>query len=81
MDNEQEITKYITELQPIYKLFANKVEELLKSILEAKKIKSHSISSREKDPAKLREKISREGKNYENPLDQVTDSTGARIIA
>src|SRR4030042_2902391 len=80
MNIEQEITKYVTELQPIYKLFATKVEDLICSILKANLIIPHSVTSREKAATSIKEKIARESKTYENPLQQVTDLAAVRII-
>lgn len=80
MNIKQEIDRYVTELQPVYKLFANKIEELITSILEANSIIPHSVTSREKDPKSLKNKIMREGRDYEKPLQQITDLAGVRII-
>lgn len=80
MNTDQQIAKYVTELQPMYRLFATKVEELIRSILEANGIVPHSVTSREKTATGLEEKIARGGKTYEHPLEQITDLAGVRII-
>lgn len=59
MEIDQEIARYVADLQPIYKLFANKVEELIYSILKSHKIIPHSVTSREKNPTSLKAKILR----------------------
>jgi ppGpp synthetase/RelA/SpoT-type nucleotidyltranferase len=49
-------------------------------ILVDKHILHHSITSRAKTPEKLKEKFSREGKDYKDPLKEITDLAGVRII-
>jgi putative GTP pyrophosphokinase len=80
MANDEVIAKYVTDLQPLYRLFAGKVQELVSSILAAKQIRPHSVTYREKSPASLDGKISRGGKSYEDPLREVTDLAGVRVI-
>ena len=80
MSIDKTISRYVTEQQPIYKSFAGKVQELIYSILKANGITPHSVTFREKSPSSLMEKIQREGKSYENPLSEITDLAGVRII-
>src|SRR5574341_2531355 len=63
-----------------YRLFASKVKEIISLILESKKIRPHSITYREKDPEKLKEKMKRMGKEYNDPLHEITDLAGVRVI-
>ena len=63
-----------------YKLLSEKTKEFLSSILRSKGIVPHSITSREKAPEELREKITREGGVYDNLLNNITDLAGVRII-
>ena len=80
MHTKDYIAKYTTELQPSYKMMATKVQELINSILANHRITTHSITAREKDPESLKLKIEREGKSYLNPLEDITDLAGVRII-
>lgn len=80
MNLDQMISTYVTDLQPIYKAYALKVQELIHSILKAHSITPHSVTAREKSRASLKAKIVREGKTYEDPLHQVTDLAAVRII-
>jgi ppGpp synthetase/RelA/SpoT-type nucleotidyltranferase len=80
MNTQDFIDKYVSELQPAYRIMAIKVQELLTSILSNHAIRTHSITSREKSSESLKAKIGREGKAYENPLDEITDLAGVRII-
>jgi len=80
MDIDSIVDAYTRELKDQYRLFASKTRDLISSVLDVKKLTPHSITFREKNPDKLREKINREAKNYDDPLSQVTDLAGVRII-
>ncbi len=80
MNVDDIIKKYVDTQQVTYQTFATKVNELLTHILSSKNIAPHSITSREKNPNKLKEKILREGKNYQNPLEDITDLAAVRVI-
>ena len=80
MDSEEHISKYSLELQSGFKSLAIKIQELLSSILADNQITTHSITAREKSLASLRNKINKEAKSYINPLDEITDLAGVRII-
>jgi ppGpp synthetase/RelA/SpoT-type nucleotidyltranferase len=80
MKPDEVVSKYLSELQPVYKLFATKVQELADSILKTQLIVPHSITSRAKSAPSLKEKIERDTTAYENPLIGITDLAGVRII-
>jgi len=80
LKTEEFIMKYSSELQPVYKRMALQIQELLTSILADNNITPHSTTCREKDPESLRLKIGKEGKSYNDPLDEITDLAGVRII-
>jgi len=80
MDIETVVNDYSELKQEKYRDYAKKVHELIGSILKNNKIEIHSITWREKDPKSLHEKIMREGKSYDTPLEEVTDLAGVRII-
>lgn len=80
IDKERVITEYSELHQAKYHNFAKKVDELINSILTINNITIHSITSREKSPKSLAEKITRDGKSYDNPLEEVTDLAAVRII-
>ncbi|WP_181321729.1 GTP pyrophosphokinase [Trinickia symbiotica] len=52
----------------------------MSDILQAKDIGYHLIEARTKDATSFREKIVRSSKSYTNPLEELTDLTGLRII-
>ncbi len=80
MNIDEVIRKYVAEQMGTYHLLSGKTQELLSSVFSSKGIVSHSITNREKDPEKLREKITRVTKDYDNPLKEITDLAGVRII-
>ncbi len=80
MNLDAVIERYVKEQRDKYRLLASKTQELLSSILRANSIQTHSITSREKDPDTLRTKIRNQAKNYDDPLSEITDLAGVRII-
>ena len=64
-----------------YQDYAKRLEYLICELLQKFDIKFAEIESRAKEIDTFVEKIQREGKNYENPLKEVTDLAGVRIIA
>jgi ppGpp synthetase/RelA/SpoT-type nucleotidyltranferase len=74
------VEKYLGEYQKKYLRFAKTVDELLRLIINKNNIDIHLTTYREKSPKSLGEKITRDGKSYNNPLEDVTDLAGVRII-
>jgi ppGpp synthetase/RelA/SpoT-type nucleotidyltranferase len=62
-----------------YEEFANRVKTLVEELLAENGIAVHSVTAREKDPERLREKLQRTDSAYE-ALEQVTDLAGVRVI-
>lgn len=75
----QDIEKYIDTAIKKHQLIAPTVAEILKNILKKEKIDYLSINYRVKDKQSSLEKIKR--KSYNDPLNQITDFSGIRIIA
>ena len=74
--------EYLSEL-PNYQKFEQTLRVLIETLLKKEGL-SVQVSSRTKSPASFREKIERkfqEGKSYDNPLNDITDIVGIRIIA
>lgn len=69
---------WLKDALPKYSRLTDAVSTIIKSLLEDKKIEYLTISDRTKDEASIIEKIRR--KNYHNPLKQLTDISGIRII-
>ena len=81
MNIDEVIRQYASEQRDAYRLLSEKTKEFLSSILRSKSIVPHSITSREKDPEELREKITREGGVTDDVFNGITDLAGVRIIA
>ncbi|WP_432592679.1 GTP pyrophosphokinase [Stenotrophomonas maltophilia] len=61
--------------------FTEKLESLVRDLMVAGNLGFHLAESRTKDVQSFRDKASRPTKAYENPLDEITDLSGIRIIA
>jgi ppGpp synthetase/RelA/SpoT-type nucleotidyltranferase len=81
MNVDDVIQKYVSKERYTYRLLSEKMKEFLSSILSSEDIVPHSITSREKDPGELREKITREGEVPDALYEGITDLAGVRIIA
>lgn len=79
------IQKWINEynqVYPTYVQFVNKLQKLLTELLEESKIEHlNPLEFRAKDPKSFAEKIQRPDKNYTDPLNELSDLAGLRIIA
>lgn len=73
------IEKY-KELKPIYEGLAQSLIVLLKSIIEVNGIKYHLIEGRAKDIDSFKNKIEIKKGKYNNPLTEIMDLCGVRII-
>src|SRR5688572_9920211 len=76
----EEVVEQYARLQPTYERFAHKIKALLQEMLEAQGIKVQAVEGRGKEASKFGEKISRSGKSYKNPIRQITDLAGVRVI-
>lgn len=63
-----------------YDAFAGKLHALLADLLTRRALDVIQIESRVKALASLSEKFSRKGKNYQDPLGEITDIIGLRVI-
>jgi putative GTP pyrophosphokinase len=64
-----------------YVRFTSKLELLLRDLLAAEKIDFHLLESRTKEVTSFRDKVARTSKAYRDPLSEVTDLCGLRVIA
>jgi ppGpp synthetase/RelA/SpoT-type nucleotidyltranferase len=76
---EAQVEKY-KKLRPIYEDFNERIKDLLKSLIEENKIKYHLIETRTKSLESFKEKIERKSNKYSNPIEEITDLAGIRII-
>lgn len=83
MGNSLNIDNIVSEFEkkrPIYEKFGNKLTAFLKQRLKEIDIEDAIIKDRAKKVNSFREKITRPDKNYIDPLNQITDLTGVRVI-
>ncbi|MGF6592149.1 GTP pyrophosphokinase [Pseudomonas sp. 2835] len=68
------------ELRPTLDTLGTRLQTLLRDIARSVNIDIHTIESRSKTVESFSEKISRPGKSYNNPLEDITDLCGLRVI-
>ncbi|AEI62443.1 GTP pyrophosphokinase family protein [Corallococcus macrosporus] len=73
-------TETYSSIHQTLNAFTEKTHILLKELTDRHGIKPQSIERRTKTIESFREKINRPGKNYTDPLNQLTDLSGHRII-
>jgi ppGpp synthetase/RelA/SpoT-type nucleotidyltranferase len=73
------VQKY-REIFPSYETYAKRLETLLVELLQVEGVRVHFIESRAKTPESFKEKISRPGKAYDDPLHQLPDLVGVRVV-
>ena len=64
-----------------YRAFTTKIENLISELLRKHNIEVAQVESRTKSVDSFIGKIQREGKDFANPLEEITDLVGIRIIA
>lgn len=63
-----------------YERFTSRIEALINELLAAAKIDSHLIEARTKEIQSFTDKIARASKAYRDPLTEITDLCGLRVI-
>ncbi|WP_372009194.1 GTP pyrophosphokinase family protein [Paenibacillus chitinolyticus] len=76
--NMDEILQWFIQNRPIYTNLANKVESIIKEVLDAEGITYYSISSRAKEIDSFIKKASKD--KYNDPIRQIQDLAGIRVI-
>lgn len=79
MEKDQSI-KQFEALRPSLEQFRKNMERLIKDLVEEIGVEVVSIESRTKTTESFQEKINRSGKNYDDPLGDLTDLVGVRVI-
>jgi putative GTP pyrophosphokinase len=80
IDEVERVVKQYEEQRSLYVDFTDKLKVLIESLLNNSEIKFQVIEHRTKDVSSFREKISRENKSYSDPLREITDLSGLRVI-
>jgi putative GTP pyrophosphokinase len=78
-DTDRWVSQYERQ-RPLYECFTKKLGPLLRDLLTREHISFHIINGRTKTVNSFRKKIARPDKQYSNPLVQVTDFSGIRIV-
>jgi putative GTP pyrophosphokinase len=68
-------------VRPEYENLTARCKSLIEDVLRIEKIKYHAIEVRTKSIESFSEKINSKAANYKNPLEEVTDLCGIRVIA
>ncbi len=75
----QDIQKWYDKNKALYENFSSEIASIIKKILERNNVPYHSIGCRVKEKNSFLEKCKLE--KYEDPINQITDFSGIRIIA
>src|SRR5690349_19722831 len=79
-NSPEEYVRQYSDLRPRFEKFTEKLHKLFLELMEQGKVEFGHIESRTKSIESFSEKIVRPGKSYENPLQEISDLTGIRII-
>lgn len=80
---EDDLNRAVQEYQKnwqLYESFTIKLRKLIEELLEANELEVENVEYRTKSVERFSEKIRREDKSYDNPLSQVTDLCGLRVV-
>src|SRR4051794_13124450 len=69
-----------TRRRPQYEEFCQRLSRLIKDLLASRAIEVHLIEHRAKTVDGFAEKLQRSGKSYANPLTDIKDLAGVRVI-
>jgi ppGpp synthetase/RelA/SpoT-type nucleotidyltranferase len=75
-----EAIKEYEKKRPLYEEFTKKIESLIEEILRKAGIHFDLIEGRTKSISSFKEKITRSGKQYADPVSELSDLTGIRIV-
>ena len=73
------INEYIN-LRPTCERFCAKLKNLIEELLAKESVRYQVVEARAKTPDSFKDKLRRDGKSYEDPLREMTDLCGLRII-
>jgi putative GTP pyrophosphokinase len=79
MGKEKSVEEY-KSIRPTYVLLTDKIQTLLGELLRLNEIKFHLIDGRAKTIESFQEKIRRPNKSYPDPLKELADLSGSRVI-
>src|SRR5438067_2288346 len=67
-------------VRPTYEAFVDRLAQLAADLLEREGVDVAQIERRAKAVASFRNKLSRKGRKYADPLVQITDLAGLRVV-
>ena len=73
-----DVTNWYIKNRPIYKRLASKVEAVLREVFDMENISYHIVTSRAKEIESV--KIKSNNDKYNNPIEQIQDFAGIRVI-
>ena len=80
MSNINKAVKDFSSSRSTYISFSERIESLINELLKLNEIKVHLVESRTKSVESFKKKISKPEKMYKNPLIELTDLSGIRVI-
>jgi len=80
MFDKEKVIKDYQKIRPTYNGFSLQLKELLTSILDNKAVKFQAVESRCKTVESLEVKLQRKQNKYTDPINEITDFCGIRII-
>ncbi|MBO1359291.1 hypothetical protein J2D73_05705 [Acetobacter sacchari] len=83
MSEENTVASHVAQYEQqlgLYSSFSENLVHLLRSIINGDDFKIHVIEARVKTIKSFKEKLNRPGKSYSNPLQDIPDLCGCRII-
>ena len=78
--NDERVIDRYTEKRPLYEKFVLHLADLVRGLMDKAGIEVHAVEHRAKSVESFRDKIRRPGKHYGNPLQDVSDLAGVRVI-
>ena len=82
-EEQPDVAEWIQQYEadrPRYEQFAEKLAGLIKELLTGKNIRFQAVESRAKTVESVRAKTGRPEKGYANPLEEITDLAGIRVV-
>ncbi len=76
----EDATRRYETLRPQYVAYTQRIHALLAELLKIRGIDVVAVESRTKEVSSFQEKSERDEKNYQDPLTEITDLSGVRII-
>lgn len=79
--SREELAAQYDDVLPLYEAFAARLKRLLEDLLDAADLDVVQVDARAKDMNSFLEKVERSPGKYPNPMTDIHDFTGARIVA